>query len=132
MPHSVTPRYRDSAGVLHHVWLERSPSGCWRVLDVGPRGAELVEELTGRDRATDAGASRPQSRCGLSRRRDERHRASAPCACGAAQAGVSEPDTASSRARHRHASGAAGDPRRGGWSCRARRRDRPTARSRQP
>ena len=49
MPHSVTPRYRDSAGVLHHVWLERSPSGRWRVLDVGARGAELVEELTDRD-----------------------------------------------------------------------------------
>jgi hypothetical protein len=49
MAHSVGPRYYDGAGARHHIRVERSPGGCWRVLDVGPDGAELVEELTGRD-----------------------------------------------------------------------------------
>jgi len=43
----VTARYRDGAGVEHELRLERSPRGFWRVLDVGPDGARLVEELTG-------------------------------------------------------------------------------------
>jgi hypothetical protein len=49
MTHSVNPRYRDGSGALHEIRLERMPGGCWRVLDIGPHGAELVEELTGRD-----------------------------------------------------------------------------------
>jgi hypothetical protein len=42
-------RYRDGAGAVHEIRVECAPGGCWRVLDVGPRGAELVEELSGRD-----------------------------------------------------------------------------------
>jgi hypothetical protein len=49
MTHSLTARYRDAAGITHHMRVERSPSGYWRVLDVGPTGAQLVEELTGYD-----------------------------------------------------------------------------------
>jgi hypothetical protein len=49
MTHSVNPRYHDGAGALHEIRFERTAGGRWRVLDVGPHGAELVEELTGRD-----------------------------------------------------------------------------------
>ena len=42
-------RYRDAAGDTHSMRLERSPSGNWRVIDVGPAGETLVEELTGFD-----------------------------------------------------------------------------------
>src|SRR4051812_30044618 len=49
MPYELTARYRDAAGTLHQMRLERAPNGCWRVLDVGPAGAHLVEELTGCD-----------------------------------------------------------------------------------
>jgi hypothetical protein len=49
MTDRVSPRYHDGTGALHEVRLERTPGGRWRVLDVGPHGAELVEELTGRD-----------------------------------------------------------------------------------
>jgi hypothetical protein len=49
MADTLTARYRDAAGVEHRMRLERSPSGCWRVLDVGPHESVLVEELSGRD-----------------------------------------------------------------------------------
>ena len=49
MPHELTPRYRDAGGAVHHVCVDRSPCGFWRVLDVGPTGTRLVEELTGCD-----------------------------------------------------------------------------------
>jgi len=49
MPHELTPRYRDAGGALHHVCVDRAPCGFWRVLDVGPHGARLIEELTGCD-----------------------------------------------------------------------------------
>ncbi len=47
--HTLSARYRDAAGVEHRIRLERSPSGCWRVLDVGPHETVLIEELTGHD-----------------------------------------------------------------------------------
>jgi hypothetical protein len=43
----VTARYRDRVGAGHELRVERSPRGYWRVLDIGPDGARLVEELTG-------------------------------------------------------------------------------------
>jgi hypothetical protein len=46
MAHSVT-QYHDAAGVLHAIRLEEAPGGRWRMLDVGPHGAALVEELSG-------------------------------------------------------------------------------------
>jgi hypothetical protein len=49
MTHAVNPCYHDGAGALHEVRVKRTPGGSWRVLDVGPRDTELVEELTGRD-----------------------------------------------------------------------------------
>jgi hypothetical protein len=49
MADSDGPGYYDGAGALHQIRIECSPDGCWRVLDVGADGAELVEELTGRD-----------------------------------------------------------------------------------
>src|SRR3954447_1365570 len=49
MPLELTARYRDAAGTLHQMRLERAPSGCWRVLDVDPNRTQLVEELTGCD-----------------------------------------------------------------------------------
>jgi hypothetical protein len=49
MADTLTARYRDAAGVEHRMRLERSPSGGWRVLDVGPHETVLVEELSGRD-----------------------------------------------------------------------------------
>jgi hypothetical protein len=49
MAHPVTARYRDRAGAEHEVRIERAPSGYWRVLDAGPDGGRLVEELTGND-----------------------------------------------------------------------------------
>ena len=49
MPRSLTARYRDAAGHDHRLRLERAPSGRWRVLDDGPAGQELVEELCGHD-----------------------------------------------------------------------------------
>jgi hypothetical protein len=49
MTRSINLRYHDGAGALHEIRLEHTPGGGWRVLDVGPHGAELVEELTGRD-----------------------------------------------------------------------------------
>src|SRR4051794_16786015 len=45
MPHRLTARYRDAAGHEHHLRVERTPRGFWRVLDVGPDGERLVEEL---------------------------------------------------------------------------------------
>jgi hypothetical protein len=47
MPHHLSARYRDAAGVEHRMRLERSPEGRWRVLDESPAGVRLVEELTG-------------------------------------------------------------------------------------
>jgi hypothetical protein len=49
MPHELSARYRDAAGIEHHMRLERAPNGYWRVLDASPAGIELVEELTGHD-----------------------------------------------------------------------------------
>jgi hypothetical protein len=45
MPHRLSARYRDAAGHDHHLRVERTPRGFWRVLDVGPDGERLVEEL---------------------------------------------------------------------------------------
>jgi hypothetical protein len=49
MADTLTARYRDATGVEHRMRLERSPSGCWRVLDVGPHETVLVGGLSGRD-----------------------------------------------------------------------------------
>ena len=49
MPHPLIARYRDRAGAEHKIRIARAPSGAWRVLDIGPGGERLVEELTGSD-----------------------------------------------------------------------------------
>ncbi len=47
MPHRLSARYRDAAGVEHRMRLERSPAGHWRVLDESPAEVRFVEGLTG-------------------------------------------------------------------------------------
>jgi hypothetical protein len=49
MPRALTARYRDAAGRDHQLRLEHAPCGRWRVLDVGPGGERLIEELCGHD-----------------------------------------------------------------------------------
>jgi hypothetical protein len=46
---SAGPRYRDGAGAVHEIRVRRTRGGSWRVLDVGPVGVRLVEELSGRE-----------------------------------------------------------------------------------
>jgi hypothetical protein len=52
---TVVAVYSDAAGVVHRLRVERSPERHWRVLDDGPGGVRLIEELTG------PGDDRPQA-----------------------------------------------------------------------
>ena len=49
MLNTVAAHYRAANGCTHEVVVERTPEGRWRVLDVAPTAAFVVETLTGYD-----------------------------------------------------------------------------------